>query len=804
LDSFERCLVFRKVMTFFSQAFRRCRRTPVASLLVAATVAAGTAISAILFSLLYPIALARLPFPDGDRMFVIADRRVDSGEVVGVAPGRYKDILSRLSPVASIGAAWPGLALNARAGRSTLRVSAAQVDSVFLSLFGPIEIGRGFNSGDLLPDSPPAVLMSDGLWHSRFGADPSIVGQLLMLDGIPHEIIGVTPAGLVTPAGEVDVWLPLRLTVWNRVSRNLLVVGRLKAGTTADDMRRLIASAQTAAATAYPDTDGNIVAFARDVRSVLGGETGPSLWLIFAGSATLVCLIALNLSTLFLARITARRRDIAIHRALGARKRDVVTAELAEGAVLVATGCFAGLVLARIGLPAISSLAASVSRSPLLTESITFSWPAFSVAAIVAVFVTVVATAAPAVVAANVTPFEILRTRSASASVRLRRPLIIGEIAGATVLLVMAVLVARTALSLANTDPGFRSTNVLTARLSLPATTHGTGQIRRETAERIIHAIDAMPGVERTAIGSALPFGGAPAPFNFYPDVGRPRQQAQHRSVSPLYFSALGIKFLAGRDFNPDDRADAPLVAIVSVRLASRWNVTRPDALLGRRLSIDGPAGPWREIVGVVSDTRYSSLHQDGLGELYLPWTQDPWPQLVLIIRHKAGLSPPPSELSRAINTFDTDLPLFDITPLAARLLASYDLERLLGRGFIAFAALALGLALVGTYALLSWIVETRQTEFGVRLALGAPPGRMRESVGLEAVRLLAAGLAFGVPLSIGAGRLISLVTSNILPLDGRTLFSGVLLVSAGTLVAALRPVWRSGSIDPAVALRSE
>jgi predicted permease len=731
--------------------------------------------------------------------------RERSAEVVGVAPGRYRDWRTRLAPVVALAALRPGLAFNAFDHTGAFRATGALADRALFDVLGRRpQVGRFFGERDFDAGAAPVAILSYPMWRDHFRAEPSALGRALILDGIPHEIVGVLPPDWVTPAGDADVWVPLRLSVWNRVSRNLTLIGRLRPGVTIERAERALSGVHSALAAEYPDTDGVVSPVLEDMAISLGGPARMPVFLVFAGSVGLVCLIGLNLAALLLARAASRRREVAIQRALGATTLDVVVLQMAEGALLVATGGAAGLIVARAAIPGLASVVAGAAQSPLLSSNVALSLPAVGAAAASALLILLLASWAPVALSIRVSPFETLRTRVAVPARRTRHGLVVTEIAAAVTLLLTAAALTRSVIGLLRTDPGFAAERVLTARVTLPAATHGSADLRRMIADRLRAELESRPGVEHAAIGSALPFRTASSPFRFFTDEAQSAlHQAEHRSIGPGYAETLGLRLLAGRTFTAADGKDAAPVAIITDNLAKLWGVQRSAAVVGRRLSIDGPGGPWREIVGVVADTRHSTLTQPGRGELYLPWAQDPWPTLAVLVRFAPGVLSPASTVREGLVAVDSRLPLFDVAMLDDRLRSSLVHQLLVQRAFTAFAAMAAVLALVGVFGLLAWNVSSRRHDLAVRLALGATPASVARSSSRQAAALLGLGIGAGAPAGWLISRAVPAFVPGFAPLDVATAAVTVAIFGGAALLLSLEPGRRAAATDLCILNRS-
>lgn len=791
-------------MAMLTESLRRWRRDRLAAAAAIVVVALGVAATASLFTTLYAVALRPLPFPDSDKLFVVADRNPARPAETGLPPGRFRDLGNGLREQASLAAIWPQQAFNAVTRDGATRVSGAIVSPNVLDLLGRRVLGgRNLIESDTAPDAPAVVLISRAVWLTAFGRREDVIGQSLSLDGVPHQVIGVLPDDLFLPVPDADVWLPLRLTVWNRVSRTLVVLGRRTDGTGAAGLQRAIDARQAAMARAHPETDTEWTLTAQTLREAVAGEARAPLQLVVGASLIVNALVALNLGILLVARVTARRHDLAVRRALGASPTNLSMIGVVDAAVLVLSGSIAGLVLALWTAPTIAGLVAGTTTHAATDPVAGVDWPALAAVLVMALAVSALAAVIPTVLVARIAPFEALRARASATGSGARRLLVVAEVAGALVLLTMTTVIVQRMSELRAVDPGFSPDNVLTAHLSLPGSTHGTASARRALVSNLLARIETLPGVRAAAAGTTLPFGGVPQPFNVW-SSGQPEpQRVEHRAVSPDYFATLSIGLVAGRSFTPADRADSEPVAIVSERLGRRLAGDDWRRETNWRLSIDGPGGPWRAIVGVVADTRYTAIAEAGRGELYLPWSQDPWPQAVLVVRHRPGVRPTREPLDEALRAVDPRVPLYDVAPLTERLDRSLGLHRLLEQGFKAFGALAGLIAVFGMSALMAWSVETRRIELGIRTALGASPARLARHVLQDVLALALAGIATGLPLAWIAGRAVgATVTDFAAPLAGPAAAAAAGL-TLSVLVAAAPLARRAARTSPSSTLRT-
>jgi len=783
---------------------RRWRRQPLGTLLALAIVALGVAANVSVFAVLYGAVLAPLPYPASDHLFVLEDHGADRPDNTRVVPGRYRDFQDQLRPRAEIAAIWPDQAFNATGPLGAIRLSGQFVTANLMDLLGRrVTMGRGLVQGDMDESAPAVVLISDDLWRRSFGGRPDIVGQTIGLNAIPHEIAGVLPARLPLPVAPAEVWLPLRLGVWNRVSRNFVVIGR-RAGETGEALiARRLDAIQDTLASAHADTDARIVPRIAGLGEVMTGETRTPLSLVWTGSALLLCLVSFNLGVLLVARVVAERHEIAVRRALGARVSDVVLPEVGEAFLIAACGSALGVVLANLALPFVASLVENVTGAAGAADASALSWPVIALSAFVTLCTAGLSATVPALLAARVGSFDVLRVRQANAGRVSRRILVAAQLAGAVVLVSLAALATQTVLSLRSVDLGFQATDVVTARVVLPPRGPSTSARRRELVDDWLRQLRRLASIDEAAIGSSLTFGGNPAPFSVWVEGSQARLAVEHRSVTPGYFDTLRIPVTNGRAFADADRDDAEEVIVVSTALAARiTEQTQGADVVGARLSIDGPTGPWRRVVGVVGDTRHAGIGRQGRAELYLPWAQDPWPSMALFVRQAPGRHVSQAELAATLAAVDSALPVFDVRPLSARIDASMALQILLERSFVAFAGLALFVAAVGVFGLLAWVVEARRFEMGLRIALGARPVAITRLVLGELGALAVAGLVTGAIVATLSTRWLTAHGADLVTGDARVLAASVLAVVAVVIVSALPAARRAARTDPASTLR--
>jgi predicted permease len=696
-------------------------------------------------------------------------------------------------------------------------LQAAAVSREWFEVFGVAPaIGRTFSADEDQLDAAPAVVLGHGAWVRLFGADRGIVGRTILLDQKPHLVVGVMPAGFRWPR-EVEVWTPLglppkELTDDYRFNEHLTCVARLKAG-----VRFEQASARVQAIVGRVKAGGDqLGAFARDAawsmfaqpfaEYVAGSSKTPMLVLL--GAVGFVLLIACaNIAGLMVARTTGRGREIAVRAALGAGRWRLLRETAAESALLAGAGTVAGLAVAVAGMRLLITSApegAVVGLEPALDLRV----------ALVAVAAAVVSAAlfalAPAWQIARVAPFEQLKTSGRAATggrgrLRLRSALVVAETALAVVLLVGAGLLVRSLANLQQVNPGFDPRGVMVGMIGLPASTYQTPESRAAFYHGVVERLSAMPGVDVAAAGQPLPFVGGDSSASFQIEgapqaPGDPGPHGRMRLVDARYFAAMRIPVKRGRVFTADDRLGTQPVVVIDENLARRyWAGQDP---VGRRI-LNGPTA--FTIVGVVGDVLHTGLVGDtGKGTVYRALGQRPLQGSSLVVRLKPGAPYSPGLLSEAVRAVDPALPVQRVSSMDERVAQSLAPRRFVMRVLSFFGIVALLMAALGLYGVISYSVAQRTQEIGIRMAIGASG---RAVVGLvlgQGIALAGIGLAVGLAGAVLAARLLTSQLYQVSPFDPVTFLVAAPVLLATAVAACWLPARRASRVDPLVALRCE
>lgn len=775
---------------------------PLGSTIAVVALALAIGSSVAVFSAVEAVLLTPLPFHRAERLVRVWDVPPDGEpERAGVAPGRYADWREEVRSFDAMAAArvQPD---HLTGGAEPLAVDVHEVTPGFLATAGVrLAAGRDFHADDLETGEPVAILTA-GLARRLFGGSAG-ADRTVTLHGTRHRVVGVA-AGDLDPLGSPDLWVPLSQIVWtSRSSHGLGVVARLRNDATVDEARRELEAATARAAQRHPRTDAGWGSQLVPVPEEASAAVRPAL-LVLSAAAVLVLLVAcVNVSALLLARALGRRRELAVRSALGAPTTALLRLIGSEALLVAAAGGVVGILLAWAGLAGVRRL-----TPPGLSwlETVELDGSGLAAAAGMTLFAALAAGAAPLARLRHLRrSLESGGPRAGGGHLRALQGLVAVELALAVALVASAALLTDSFLHLRQVDLGFRPQGVLAVEVGLSQAGYTRTEERSAAYEVLVERIGALPGVDAAGAVSRLPLSGASAEFRFLIE-GRPPADpaalptAEMRSATNGYFAALGIPLAGGRHFDAVESAGRREAVLVNRMLADRaW----PDGALGRRLSIDGPEGPWRPIVGVVEDVRHFGPAERPRPEIYVPLAADPWPSMTLVLAARnepRGLAP---AVRRALREVDEDLPATRIDTLEELYARELAAPRFLLVLVTAFAALAVVLAGIGLYGTQSYSVSLRRHELAVRLSVGAGAHGLRRLVLAQALRLAIVGLAAGTLLTLAAGRLLGSVLYGVVAADPGVLVAVAGAMAAVTLAAAWLPAQRAAATEPALLLRS-
>jgi putative ABC transport system permease protein len=795
--------------------FRALTKSPGFTLIAILTLALGIGANTAIFSVVNAVLLRPLPYGEPERIVQLWETQPSKNAYQGtVSPLCFNDWRTRSRSFASM-AAYRYANFTLTGGDTPQSLTGASVSADFLAVIGVAPArGRGFTPEDDQPGNSRSVVLSHGLWQRRFASDPQIIGRTLELNGENQTVIGVMPPGFEFP-NSVELWSPLALDLprLQRGSHYLFAIGRLKPGIVASAAQTEMDAIARDLEREYPDDNRGIGVNVVSLHDQLVKETRSAL-LVLLGAVTLVLLIAcVNVANLLLVRATGRQREIAIRSALGASRWQIIRQLLTEGMLLAVLGGALGLLLAWWGVDLLKKF--EPGNLPRTSEIGVDPWTlAFTF--LIAIITGIVSAAVPAIYATNPDLNQALKEsgQQSGGMVRgsVRGILVIAEVALTIVLLVGAGLLINTFLKLQRVDPGFRAENVMTMYLSLPRARYREGAQQVDFFTRAVDSIRAVPGVAAVGVVSDLPFSGSRSVSSFEIE-GRDQTEdfaADQRVVSGGYFHVMSMPLLAGRDFTERDRRESTGVIIINQTMARRFFPNENP--LGKRLRIGGPIErgfyggtvPWREVVGVVGDIKHRNLQSNNLSEMYVPFAQYPMPGLMVAVRGTGDSNELVAGIRRTIAEIDRNQPVSNVRLMESRLASSIRPQRfnmlLLGL----FAGLALALAAVGLYGVMSYSVARNTREIGIRMALGAEPSHLLRLVIGQGLSLTLIGTAIGLAGAFGLTRLMTSLVYGVKVSDPLTFVGSALVLLLVSLFACYLPARRATKINPIIALRNE
>ncbi|HTG16619.1 MAG TPA: ABC transporter permease, partial [Blastocatellia bacterium] len=679
-------------------------------------------------------------------------------------------------------------------------------------------LGRVFQPDDENRGAGRVVVISQSLWERRFASDPNVVGQKLPANGEPLTIIGVMPAVFRFPA-ETDLWIPPRQSVpehvlrptvnmaTNRDNHYLDAIASLKPGVTLEQARADMNAVARRIEEQNPGEMDRGVSLVT-LREYEVGDIRPTLLILFGAVGFVLLIACANVANLLLARAATRHKEIAVRTALGANRLRLVRQLLTESLVLSVAGGGLGLLFAIWGItPLIALMPANMPGA----KDMRVDGKVLGFTLAVSLVTALVFGLVPALQATKSDLNESLKeggrggTAGAHRS-RARSLLVVSEIALSLVLLIGAGLMIKSFIRLEQVNPGFETRNVLTMRLSLPAAQYPDGRRRATFFQQVVERIAAVPGAESVAAISRLPLTPGNSSRSFEIE-GKPNDSsgdgpiADYRVISSDYFRALGIPLLKGRAFTEQDNGDAPATAIINETAARRyWPNEDP---LGKRLRIESD-DPWMEIVGVVGNVKHVGLDSQSKAELYLPYLKDPWPFMTVVVRSASNPKSLADAMRNEVWAVDKDLPVPDIKTMDELLSGSVARRRFNTMLLGIFAAVALVLAAVGIYGVMSYSVTQRTHEIGIRMALGAKQSDVVKLVVGQGITLALIGVGLGLAGALALTRVLASLLFEVGTTDPVTFVAISILLTGVALGACFVPARRAAKVDPMIALRYE
>jgi predicted permease len=785
--------------------------TAVAVLSLALGIGANTAI----FSVVSAVLLRALPFADPDRLVVVWEDASFAGFPRNTpAPGNYADWKAQNSAFEDL-AALREWTFNLTGDAEPEKVASQRVTANLFALLGAEPaVGRSF-APEEDAGAATVVVLSYGLWQRRFGGRADILERDILLDGQAHRVIGVMPRDFQLLDDAIALWTPLGLTpeqLATRSSHYLTVIGRTKPGVTLSQAQADVETIMARIARDYPEARG-IGSLVVPLHSELTGDFRTPLLMLQVAVALVLIICCSNAANLFLLRATARRREIALRSSLGASRWTIVRQLLIESLLVAAAGGVLGLLLAWWSR---AFLAQMVPAGMSLYTQLKFDPGVLSFGAAICLLAGVAVGLTPALRAAGVDLSESMKADGGHGNLvkqnRLQNTMVVAQVALALVVLIGAGLMVRTVHELEDQYAGLRPEGVLTLRTDLPLSKYDEPQERVNFYNEVLERVGALPQVLSAAYTTSVPLEWKGGTSGFYPE-GKPFTpelvyDANHRQVSPEYLATMGIPLLRGRHFDERDRLQTEPVAIVNETMARQY--WPGEDAIGKRFKLGPPESdePWRTIVGIAGDVRQMGTDVPTKAEMYLPSAQmtvAPWyAARDLVIRTSGDPLQLVAAVRREIGAVDPDQPLSDIRTMADVIDEETAPRRVGTTLSSAFALLALALASIGIYGVLSFFVAQQTRQMGVRLALGAQPRDVLSLVLRKGLLLTLAGVAIGLVASFALTRLMQNLLFGVSAFDPLTFAAVAVVLTIVALAACALPARRAAKVDPLVALRYE
>ena len=779
------------------------------------TLALGIGANSAIFSVVNGVLLRPLPLEDSDRLVKVFHVQ-RNGEIAAMSPATFRDVREQSRTLEDLSFHTTVLPTLTGSG-DPVQLKGTSVGANFFRIVGaqPI-LGRAFTPEENEPGRHHVAILSHQVWQQRFGGDRSVVGRTISLDAEPYEVVGVMPAGFSYP-GDRDIWLPAELTVefMSEESRgwwHLSTIGRLRTGFTPEQAAREVGAIAERLAQAYPETNTEVGMTVLSLHEYTVGDVRASL-LVLLGAVGLVLLIAcVNVANLLLARGAARSGELAVRSALGAGRGRLVRQLLTESVLLSLLGGAAGILLAAWGTQLLVTL--DPAEIPRL-DNVTVDATAVAFTAGITLLAGLLFGSVPALQVTRSKLQTVLRSGGRGAlpglsSTRTRNALVIAEMAFSVMLLVGAGLLIKSFVRLQAVDPGFRTERLLSFRLSLPPAAYDTEERQVQFYQRALDRLEALPGVEGAGAVSHLPFSGRMIGQSFgiegqVDDGPGGEPVAQILKSSPGYFRTAGIPLLRGRALTAADRSGSPQSAVINEEAAHRYFASEDP--IGRRLimGFDGDSAAARyDIVGIVGNVKHLDLRAAAEPAIYRAQAQAPEGAMDVVLRTSEPPMAVVPDVRRVVSALDPNLPIEEVRAVDDAVAASVSQPRFYMLLLSIFAGVALLLAAIGIFGVISYGVTQRTREIGVRVALGAEPASVLRLVVRGAATLAAIGVGMGLLGAWAGTRLLSKLLYGVAATDPLTFVVVAAVFTAVALLAAYLPARRATKIDPIVALRAE
>jgi putative ABC transport system permease protein len=794
-------------------AMRMLRARPGFAAVTVITLALGIGANTAIFSVVRSLLLEPLPFHEPDRLVILWEHTAGNPQdTYVVSAPNYLDWQRGVKAFEQTGI-WEQLTFNLSGDGAAERVKGIRTSASTFAMLGvKPQLGRTFTADEDAPGHDVAVI-SDGLWRRRFGARRDIIGQTARINAKPFEIIGVMPATFRFPSRDTGVWVPIALNAQDlrRGWHSFHAAARLRDGVTLAAAGAELAALGLTLARQYPNDNRNENATLHPMKELGVVKLTPTL-IALSGAVALVLLIAcVNVANLLLALSSARRQEFAVRAALGASRPRLAGQVLCEGFVIAVIGGIAGLGVAWAGTSAMAGvLPGSIALAPFrdMAAGIRLDPWMLGFTALVSVGTGLLFSLAP-IAGLRAPDLKAAGSRTTTGRLsHLRTALVATEVALALVVLVAAGLMTKSLARLLRIDSGIDAANVLVLEMTLPQPDSVGPPIRRNFCNDAVERAGSEPGVLAVGAISHLPLSGANAirSFSIEGKTPAPGQNwsASYRLTCPGYFKAMGIPILKGRDFDARDATDTPGVVIINEETAKRyWPDEDP---IGQRIRVDRPeaGSPFKTIVGVAADVRHFGLDRAVRREIFRPYSQKAWPVMTVVAKTATDPTAYASTLRSALQGIDSDLPVGRVSTMEEIVRGSTGSRRFPMMLLGAFGAVALVLAVVGVYGVVSYLVSQRTREIGIRVALGARRAQVLRLVVTEAMRPVIAGLLIGSIGAVFAARLLGTLLFDVKPGDPAVVAGIAATLAVSAIAASLVPGARATRVDPITVLKAD
>ena len=798
-------------------ALRTLAKSPAFSVAAVLCLALGIGVNATIFSCVRALLLRPFPYRAPDALVAIGESNPKRGwHMNSVSYPNFRSWQAENRTLESMGL-WTGTSYNLASDDGADWVQGATVSWTMFHVLGiKPALGRDFQEEEDRVGAPKTIILSDRVWRDRFAARPAAIGESIMVNGVPHTIIGVMPPGFEFPS-ETGAWTTMQTDpLRNRGNHSWQVMGRLRPGATVDLARTDLNRVAESLAAQYPTSNQGWGVDVETLRENQSGDVKPVLMIMMASVAFVLLIACANVANLLLARAAARSKEMAVRIAMGASAWRVVRQMLTESMLIALAGATLGIALAYWFLQWIK---ANLLAGIPFWMRFTIDWQVLAFTVGVAGLTALVFGLVPALHAARPNLTNTLRdaggrgTSAGRGHQRLRSSLVVGEIALSVILLVGAALLIRSFLGMQSVKPGFDPSNLLTLRVTLSGPAYDSTFKRFAFWDRFLTQVNQRPGIVSAAITNNVPLGGGNNNSFFIPEDQPPQPGSEPlleiRWVSPRYLETLRIPLVRGRMFTQQEWADSGVagrVAVINEHMATQlWK--SPDNALGKRFKFGyatDTLNRWITVVGVAADIKHRQLTADPDYQGYMPFRQGGWNSSAIVVRTLGDPTRATGTVVAALKETDPYVPAYRVLSMDATIERSYWQQALYSKMFTGFAAIALVLAAVGVYGVISYSVSQRTREIGVRVALGAQRTNVLQLIVGHGALLAASGIVVGLAGALGVTRFLRSMLYGVSPFDPVSFVAVTAALSAIAFLASYLPARRAARVDPVEALRAE